>query len=107
MILGLSWIFSSLNVFLPDVGQIVSIFMTVWYFSTPIFWPESIVPENLRIILYINPLYHLVEGYRLCLMMNRMPEPWSLIYLSVFSVMVFVAGGLLFKRLKPAFADVL
>jgi len=107
MILGFSWIFSSLNVFVPDVGQFLTLGMTLWYFYTPVFWPVTIIPEKFRPILYVNPMYHLVEGYRVCIMSNKTPDMWSLAYLAGFSIVVFIAGGLLYKRLKPAFADVL
>jgi ABC-type polysaccharide/polyol phosphate export permease len=107
MILGLSWIFSSLNVFVRDAGQVLTIAMTLWFYYTPIFWPLSIMPEDMRIVIYANPFYHVTEGYRMCLMVGEMPPLGGLLYLACFSLVVFGFGGMLFKRLKPAFADVL
>jgi len=107
MILGFSWLLSSLNVFVRDARQVVTIAMTLWFFYTPIFWPISIIPEKYRIVIYANPFYHVAEGYRVCLMAGRMPSIWGLLYLAGFSFLVFGMGGVVFKRLKPAFADVL
>jgi lipopolysaccharide transport system permease protein len=84
MVLGFSWGLSSLNVFVRDISHVVGIVMNLWFYYTPIFYPVSAVPEKYRLILKLNPMYHVV-----------------------FSVTVFVVGGLLYKRLKPAFADVL
>lgn len=107
MVLGMGWIFSSLNVFVSDVGQALSVLLNLLYFMTPIFWPASIIPEGYRWVLELNPVYHVVEGYRACIVAGRLPDPMSLMYLAVFSLVAFVTGGSLFKRLKPAFADVL
>jgi ABC-type polysaccharide/polyol phosphate export permease len=107
MVLGLGWIFSSLNVFVRDVGPLVTILLSFLNFFTPIFWPPSIIPEQFRGILELNPLFHVVEGYRACIISGTFPGVMSLAYLTVFTAFVFITGGLLFKRLKPAFADVL
>src|SRR5512135_933773 len=89
MVLGFSWALSSLNVFVRDIGQVVGIVMNLWFYYTPIFYPVSAVPEKLRIILKLNPMYHVVEGYRNSLILGRYPEPYHLFYLTVFSVAVF------------------
>ncbi|MBI5189471.1 MAG: ABC transporter permease [Nitrospirae bacterium] len=107
MVLGLSWMFSSLNVFVRDVGQLLKIGMNLWFYYTPIFYPIGIVPERFRIVLELNPMYHVVEGYRNSLIAGRYPDPGHVAYLALFAFCTFAAGGLLYKRLKPAFADVL
>jgi len=107
MVLGLSWALSSLNVFIRDVGQLVGIVLNLWFYFTPIFYPVSIIPERYRTLLEINPMYHVVEGYRNSIISGKYPDPYHLLYLSVVSLSVFVVGGLIYKRLKPAFADVL
>ena len=107
MVLGFSWALSSLNVFIRDVGQFVGIALNLWFYYTPIFYPTSIIPEKYRILLQINPMYHIVEGYRDSLISNRYPNIYHLLYLTLFSFSVFILGGLLYKKLKPAFADAL
>ena len=107
MVLGMSWALASLNVFIRDIGQVIGIVLNLWFYYTPIFYPISIIPEKFRLLLLINPMYHVVEGYRACLISGKLPDPYHLLYLTVFSGTVFVLGGLLYKRLKPAFADVL
>jgi len=107
MILGLNWALSSLNAFIRDISQGVTIIMNLWFYYTPIIYPAGIVPEKYRWILEINPMYYIVEGYRDSLVAGRLPDPYKLLYLAVFSVSVFALGGLLYKRLKPAFIDVL
>jgi len=107
LILGLSWGLSSLNVFVRDIGQLVTIALNLWFFFTPIFYPFGIIPENLRFLFKLNPMYHVVEGYRGVLVASKMPDLYHLVYLFMFSVASFVIGGLIYKKLKPSFADVL
>ena len=107
LILGIGWILSSLNVFVRDVGQAVTIVVNLWFYYTPIFYPVGIVPDKYRFIMELNPVYHIVEGYRDSLITAKYPEPSHLLYLAAFSGLAFAVGGLMFKRLKPAFADVL
>ncbi|MGC2423994.1 MAG: ABC transporter permease [Nitrospirota bacterium] len=107
LVLGLSWGLSSLNVFMRDIGQFVTIALNLWFFYTPIFYPFGIIPKKLDFIFKLNPMYHAVEGYRDALVASKMPDPYHLLYLFLFASASFVVGGLIYKRLKPAFADVL
>jgi len=107
MVLGFSWALSSLNVFIRDVGQVIGIVLNLWFYYTPIIYPLNVIPQKYSIYLKLNPMYHVVEGYRNSLVLNEYPDPYHLLYLGVFSFASFAMGGLLYKRLKPSFADVL
>ena len=106
---GLAWAFAALNVFNRDVGQALGAIMTVWFWMTPIVWPpQNLSGRTLRII-QLNPLYYLVEGYRNAFLYARpLAALWPLdLYFWAAAAALFVAGGVLFRRLKPHFADVL
>ncbi len=109
LILGLSWITSSLIVFLKDVGQIVIIFLQFGFWLTPIFWNITIMPERYRSLIKLNPAYYITEGYRDSLINNVWFWERSGLTVYFWSVtgIIFVFGALLFRRLKPHFADVL
>lgn len=105
--MGISWILSAFNVFLRDIGQVIGLFINVWFYFTPIIYPRDLIPEKFQDLLWLNPMSHAVEGYRMALLGQTTPEPWSLIYLFSIGLCLFGVGGLVFKQLKPAFADVL
>ena len=105
--LGLAWIVSSLNVFLRDVGQVVSLLLSIWFFLTPIIYPLKLVPEGFRPLIAANPLLYPVQGYRMALLGREPFDPVGLAVILGVALGVFVVGGLVFKRLKPSFADVL
>ena len=62
--LGIAWALSALNVFLRDIGQIVGVFLQIWFFTTPIFYPSHLIPDNLKVLFGLNPMFHVVNGYR-------------------------------------------
>jgi ABC-type polysaccharide/polyol phosphate export permease len=105
--LGLSWLVSSLNVFVRDVSQILSVILTFWFWFTPIFYSPERFPSNLQFLVQANPLAHVVTGYRDCLLRMRMPDLGVLAILAAASLATFVAGGMFFRMTKREFVDVL
>jgi lipopolysaccharide transport system permease protein len=107
--LGLSWLTSSLNVFVRDVSQILSVILTFWFWFTPIFFmPEQVTNLKwLLVLMRMNPLAYVVSGYRDCILPNRVPEMGSLLILAASSLFVFILGGLFFRNIKREFVDVL
>jgi homopolymeric O-antigen transport system permease protein len=105
--LGLAWILSALNVFLRDIGQILNVLINLWFFFTPIIYPAGLVPQSFRPWLALNPMLYPVEGYRMALLGRTEPDVSGLIILYIWGIGAFMVGGLIFKKLKPAFADVL
>ena len=105
--LGLSWFVASLNVFVRDVSQILSVILTFWFWFTPIFYSMDRFPPKLLFLVSLNPLAHVVTGYRDCLLRMRMPDLGVLAILAAVCLSVFAAGGLFFRKTKREFADIL
>jgi len=107
--LGISWITSSLVIFLKDVGQIVTMLLQFGFWLTPIFWSFNILPVKYHFLFKLNPVYYIVEGYRDSFIYHRwFWERYNLSpYFWIETLGLFIIGALLFKRLKPHFADVL
>jgi len=104
---GIGWIVSSLNVYVRDTAQVVSVILTLWFWLTPIFVNEDQYPENVRFLLQWNPLAFLVRAYRERLLSSRLPTWDEFAGIAAFSISAFVLGGLFFRHLKRGFADVL
>jgi lipopolysaccharide transport system permease protein/teichoic acid transport system permease protein len=107
--LGLGWAVSALNVFIRDVGQIVGLIIQIGFWATPIFWDINIMPPKVQMILKLNPMFYIVQGYRESFIYFSpfWKHPYLTLYFWSLSVTVFVGGALIFKKLKPQFADVL
>jgi ABC-type polysaccharide/polyol phosphate export permease len=105
--IGLGWIVSSLNVYLRDTAQVLSVVLTLWFWATPIFISEQQIPQRFRFVVHGNPLSLVVRAYRERLMTDRWPNLAELAAIAAYASCVFVLGGLFFRYLKRGFADVL
>jgi ABC-type polysaccharide/polyol phosphate export permease len=108
-LLGLSWITSALVIFLKDVGQILALCLQFGFWLTPIFWSMNIIPDKYVLLLKLNPMYYIVEGYRHSFIFRSWfwQYPTSTIYFWSVTIIVLIIGALVFKRLRPHFADVI
>lgn len=105
-VLGTSYFFASLGVFLRDLGQLVPPLSTALLFTSTIFFPLQSIPDYLTILYRYNPLSLAVEHFRSLVFWNQIPSmtEWSA-YLA-FSLLFLAAGHAWFERTKKAFADV-
>jgi lipopolysaccharide transport system permease protein len=104
---GLGWILASLQVYLRDTAQVLTVILTFWFWLTPIFITEKQFPARVRFLLAGNPLAYLVRAYRELLLSARWPSLADLGIMAAFAVATFLAGGLFFRHMKRGFADVL
>jgi ABC-type polysaccharide/polyol phosphate export permease len=104
---GLGWIVASLHVFLRDTAQFLSVVLTFWFWTTPIFIQSDKFPPWAQPALRWNPLAYAVDAYRALLLGTRMPNPHDLFVVTAYGLTAFVIGGLFFRHLKRGFADVL
>jgi ABC-2 type transport system permease protein len=109
-IIGISLMFAFLNVYFRDVQHFVGIILMVWFYATPIIYPDNLIPAVWRglptqTILRLNPLTALVLCYRDVLYFGRAPNPILLGYSAAVSVATLVVAYTLFKRYEPSFAE--
>jgi lipopolysaccharide transport system permease protein len=105
--LGISWFVASLNVFIRDTSQLLTVILTFWFWSTPIIYSDDQLPRSLTFLLHCNPLAYVVIGYRNCLLQSQKPDLGKLAIFAVGSLVVFWAGGTFFRKTKREFADIL
>ena len=97
MIMGVGLILAVLNTYFSDIGHFYSVFTLILVYASALFYPMEIVPANVQSIFTLNPLYVVITCFRDTMMFNRFPDFLSLLYLAIFSVMVFGVGFLLFR----------
>ncbi len=103
---GIASFLAAACVFIRDIGELLGIVLMVWFFSTPIIYPLSMLPENIRGFMYVNPMTIFTALYRDVLLTNQIH--WlSLAYLAILSFLSYSIGAWFFMRAKPAFGDVL
>ena len=109
LLLGISWLTSSIVIFFRDLNQIVAMILQFGFWLTPIFWMLTMVPETYRWIFKINPLYYITQGYRDSLIDHVWfwEKPIESLQFWAIALFFFVFGALIFRKLRPHFADVL
>lgn len=105
--LGLCWILAALGAYARDLGQIMGFLLTLWFFITPICYPEGQLPASAMILLKKNPLFVMVHGYRAIFLEGHAPDFSSLWKLWLLAVVTFLLGHAWFYRLRRTFADVI
>jgi lipopolysaccharide transport system permease protein/teichoic acid transport system permease protein len=108
-VMGLSWVTSSIAVFIRDVRQIIAMLLQIGFWITPIFWNFRLVPQKYVLLCKANPAYYIVEGYRECFLTHVWfwEHPLRMLYFWGVTFVIIIIGALLFLRLRPHFADVL
>ena len=104
--IGLGWILASLQVYLRDTAQVLTVILTFWFWWTPIFITETQY-RGWRFLLAGNPLVYAVRAYRKLLLSQQWPGLNDLTVMAMFAVVTFIAGGMFFRQMKRGFADVL
>lgn len=110
---GVAFILSTLNVLVRDVQHVVGLVVMVWMFSTPIFYPatllrgHSVGPINLSLVLELNPIYWLTDSYQRIVLYAQWPQ-WHLLgRFALVALIVYALGARLLMREKKRFPDFL
>jgi lipopolysaccharide transport system permease protein len=105
--LGVGLWLAALNAQFRDVRYAIPFIVQIWFFSTPIVYPSSMLSENLQAIYAINPMAGVVEGFRWALLgLDTQPGPMILVS-GLMSVVLLITGLFFFKRMERVFADVM
>lgn len=104
--LGLSWLLSSMGVYLRDLRQFVVPIVTALQFLSPVFYPLAAVPPEVRWIFNINPLTVTLEQSRALLFQGALPDMMSLGMSYAFGIAVSLVGLWWFQKTRKGFADV-
>jgi len=104
---GCVLLLSSLNVVFRDVQHILGNLLSFLFFLCPIVYPASIVPEQLRFSLYLNPLALLTQFYQQVILDGTLPPAAHVGYLLAVSAVIILVGNLVFCRHRESFAELL
>ena len=108
---GLVYLTSAFCVFFKDLSQIISILMQVFMWSTPIMWNINAMGLKgpLLYLFKLNPMFYIVQGYRDSMIDNVwfFEKSDLTIYFWAVTILLFILGSTMFRKLRVHFADVL
>lgn len=105
LLLGISFIVSSITVYFRDLEHIIGIVLMAAFYATPIVYKLEQLPANLQIIMKLNPMTHLINAYRDIFYYQQMPNMKILCILLGISLVLTVIGYFIFKKLQKGFAE--
>lgn len=97
---------SILSLYIRDLSQIIIQITNFVIFITPVFYPGTIVPENFRFILYINPVAGIIEYSRAALFCTAIPDNGYLIGFAIVFIL-FISAIFIYKNLEKKITDLL
>lgn len=105
LIIGLGLALAAGNVFFRDVQSLLTLGIQLWFYASPILYPVTAVPENLRTLYFLNPMAGILESYRDVLINGQAPGGYLWVAAGI-SLVILVAGYTFFKRVEFRFADI-
>lgn len=104
--LGVGLWLSALNVRFRDVRYAIPFIIQLWFLSTPVMYPSSVLPDRWQVLYGLNPMAGVVEGFRWGLL-GGTEHPGKLLLVSIAIILAALVGGFMyFRRMEPTFADV-
>lgn len=105
---GLGYLAAGLTVFLRDIPQTLGVILNIWFYATPLVYPASAIPEEWRsLVFWLNPIAAIAEVYRDIVLIGEVKHWGEWGVACMVATIIFCCGFTVYKRLRPAFADVL
>jgi lipopolysaccharide transport system permease protein len=105
---GLGFLTAGLTVFLRDIPQTLTVALNLWFYATPLIYPAHMIPQPFQSwVFWLNPMAAIGELYR-DMILTGMVTHWNeWAVATTMSVLILLGGFWCYRKLRPAFADVL
>ena len=105
--LGIGIMTACLAVFIPDIRQLVSVVLQLWFWFTPIIYIVDMLPQLIQELITIHPMYYVVESYHNIFVYNGYPLFKSLVVLTIISHLLLAFSYMTFRYLEKDIRDFL
>jgi len=104
---GLGCLLSLLGLVLRDISFLIQYITIALLVVTPIAYTPEMIPNNIKPLLYMNPLYYYVSANQHLVLVNDFPPPLEIFICFSMSVSMFLMGIFIFKRARMAMMDLI
>jgi ABC-2 type transport system permease protein len=101
--LGVALLISTLAVFFTDMVDIYQVLVQAGFFLTPLMYPKEILPPQYLWLVKLNPMYHLIEMFRVPIYQGSLPGPHTMLAAAVSAVLALLVGWWVFNRKAEEF----
>lgn len=105
LLIGISFIVSSITVYFRDLQHFIGIVLQLLFYATPIVYAPNTIPENFQWILKFNPMTYVINGYRDIFYYQKVPDFTSLAIVLFGSIVLCLVGYMIFNKLQKRFAE--
>jgi len=105
LILSLGYLVATFHVTFRDTQHLLSVFLMLLFYLTPVFYDASILPARYRALYNLNPMVHLITAYRAVLIQGGLPDLRALLILGVLVGGVLWLGYTVFTRASCHFVE--
>ena len=105
LLIGISLIVSSITVYFRDLQHFIGVFLQLLFYGTPIVYSLETIPERFRWVLKLNPMTHIIEGYRDIFYYKQMPNVNQILIILAIGVALTIIGYMIFNKLQKKFAE--
>lgn len=103
--LAISFVLSAFTVYLRDLEHFIQIILQVLFYATPIVYAAQDIPTAFQMVMKLNPMAHIINGYRSIFYYQTMPDLKALFILLAISVIACIGGYFIFRKLQKGFAE--
>jgi lipopolysaccharide transport system permease protein len=103
--LGLGMIFSSMTTKYKDLNFLLAFGVQLYMYATPVVYPISALPEKYKWLVAANPLTSIFECFRYGFLGSGHFEPISLLYTTIFILILLFSGTVIFNKVEKSFMD--
>lgn len=104
-IVGIALLMSTLVTFFQDIQHLWGVLCMIWQYLTPIFYPETIIPEKVLFLYRLNPLYQFITFARTCIIDGISPSPKAYFLCFGYAVGMLAIGAAVFKKYQNDFVS--
>ncbi|WP_346290911.1 ABC transporter permease [Sphaerothrix gracilis] len=105
---GLGFLTAGITVFIRDIPQTLGVLLNIWFYATPLIYPADMIPQPFQTwVFWLNPLAAIGEMYRDIVLIGEITHWGEWGSATVISGFIFWGGFWCYRKLRPAFADVL
>ncbi|TDE96137.1 ABC transporter permease [Occultella glacieicola] len=101
--IGMAAIFATVQVYFRDTSSFLPYLVRIWLYLSPVLWFADEAPEQFQDLMVLNPLYSLIGSWTDLLLRGIIPEPKMWLAASIWAVLAFVGGSLLFMSREREF----
>jgi len=100
---GCGFFCAAANVFYRDMGHIVQIVLSGWFYLSPVMYSPEFLPEKYRWFIRLNPMLYLLNEFRMAIYYGQLPTIRSIAISMVIGASALILGYAYFRRSEDQF----